>query len=167
MIGATLGVGLARDWISDFPTEVREMTEEIPSAQASPPPPPIASGSAEVLPDILARLSALESAVVKDFGPKILALEEAIESLASRAESYLPTSIVAELSELKMVVASLGGGITGATGHDAAKFFHTWWDKITGKVAPAPSATQSAAGASVTNSGPLAAGGAPIPLSGK
>lgn len=132
------------------------MTEEASGAQASSLTPPTASGSAEVLLDILARLSALESAIAKDFGPKILALEEALESLAKRAESYLPTSIVSELSELKRVVASLGGGITGATGHDAAKFFHAWWDKITGKTAPAPS---------VTNSGPLAAGGAPIPLS--
>jgi hypothetical protein len=54
-------------------------------------------------------------------------------------------------------VASLGGGILGAPGHDAAALFHSWWARLTSKPSPAPAPAPS----------PLAAAGAPIPLSGK
>jgi hypothetical protein len=121
------------------------------------PSPPVSTVLTTALAPIFAQLQNLEAALLDDFGPKIQALEEALDSLASRAESVLPTSIVQELSELKAVVASLGGGITGAPGHDAAALFHSWWKKLTSKPSPTPAPAPS----------PLAAAGAPIPLSGK
>ena len=135
---------------------------QAPSLVATDPSPPVAevvvsAPSPSDLSIIFARLQNLEAALLDDFGPNIQALEEALESLASRAESVLPTSIAQELRELKAVVASLGGGITGAPGHDAAALFHSWWNKLTSKPSPTPAPAPS----------PLAAAGAPIPLSGK
>lgn len=119
--------------------------------------PPVSTVLTTDLALIFARLQNLEAALLDDFGPKIQALEEALESLASRAESVLPTSIAQELSELKAVVASLGGGITGAPGHDAAALFHSWWNRLASKPSPVLAPVPS----------PLAAAGTPIPLSGK
>ena len=133
-------------------------TSQASSLGTSPvPSPPVSTVLTTDLAPIFARLQNLEAALLDDFGPNIQALEEALESLGKRVESVLPTSIVQELSELKAVVASLGGGITGAPGHDAAALFHSWWNKLTSKPSPTPAPAPS----------PLAAAGAPIPLSGK
>jgi hypothetical protein len=132
------------------PLSSSESTAQASSLVTSPVESPSASDPGE----LLNRLVKLEGEVF----PRLQALEEALVSLANRAASDISPVLSKELSELKTVVHSLGGGVFGLTGHDAASLFHTWWKKLTqgdqsvaSSPAPAPASDPTA-------------GGAPIPL---
>jgi hypothetical protein len=104
-------------------------------ASASEPPAPPSSPSpvSQAEKDILAiyaRLQELEARALEDFRPRLEALEEAVQSLAKRAESGAGPVVMGEIGELKSALASLGGIAVGQTGHDSGAFFHSWWDRV-------------------------------------
>jgi len=139
---------------------------QAPSLVATDSSPPVAevvvsAPSPSDLSIIFARLQNIEASLHEHFGPRLEAVEDAIESLAKRATSEASPAISSDLEELQHAVHSLGGGLIGHTGHDAGAFFHSWWKKIAGGEAP----TSAPIPPPVVN--PLANNGASIPLSGK
>lgn len=119
---------------------------------------------------IFARLQNIEAALLDHFGPKVEALEEALQSLAARAETEASPALAKGLEELTAIVKSLGGAQFGHTGHDGGNVFHAWWKKIMGAQGATAPSVLAQGGGSVTNtsnapaSAPLANSGAPIPL---
>lgn len=128
------------------------------SLVAPDPSSPVAENDLSIT---LAKFADFERTMREHFGPRLEAVEEAVESLAKRAASTASPAISSDLEELQHAVHSLGGGLIGHTGHDAGAFFHSWWKKIAGSEAP----TSAPIPPPVVN--PLANNGAPIPLSGK